>query len=468
MTARRRAPAVSRSELLAALLDLDDVFELGELVPERAPCGRPRIFPGYMYVLYGALISVFKSSRQTETELGSEQVWSFICEKVRSRFASDPAMWLPPGRPMKRHHYSYMRNRHLVDEGVLGEMLAGFRTAAAEDAKRLGMCDPGGDGSLTHPSLDRVVYADGKVVKPLYKAKAGTVRVDRQTGEIRTLRSDPDADLHITGSGEMAFGSKFVLASCRRPEPHSRVILDVASVPDKGGEAAKALESLHHVAPLLPGAQGVLYDGAFRGVHMQEVLSQLGLLPIVPVTAKAGGKRQRKPREERVVLIEAQVVRTPAGQETVQLYAQVGAIGIGELNEEGEVVFCRLERVAVKRRLNRGNGRYRFYVEYRLPADKGGGNVLVRIDTTPEDTARKLNRSEYVRGIPVDDPDYARLYPRRSDAESINRALDDSLWLRRAHSKGRLRQLFELMGFALMTNALAVYRHGRCALSRAG
>lgn len=468
MTARRRGPAVPKSEYVAALLELDAVYQLGELVPERAECGRPRIFPGYMYVLYNALLSVHTSSRKVEAEL--KATWDHVCLQVRRRFPTDLSMWLNPSRPMRRYHYSYLRNRMVVNDEVMAGLLDAFRRAAAAQACELGMCDPGGAGSLTHPSQDRVPYADGKVITPLYKAKPGTPRVNRATGEILgERRSDPDAHLHITGSGEMAYGNKFVLLSCRLPQPHARVVLDVASVPDVGGEAAVALDSLRAAMPLLPGAQAVLYDGAFRGVHMQVVLAELGLLPIVPVTAKAGGKRQRKPREERVVRIEAQVVDTPQGVEEVQLYARMGAIGIGELDEEGEVVFRRLDRLGVKRRQNRGDGRYRFYVEYRLPAEKWGGKtVRVRIDTTTEDATRKLNRSEYVRGIPMDDPDWERLYPRRSDAESINRALDDTLWLRRAHSKGRLRQLFELMGFALMTNALAVFRHGARALSRTG
>lgn len=467
MTARRRAPAVPRSEYVAAILGLDDIFELGQLVPEQPSYGRPRIFPGYMYVLYAVLMSVYQSSRKVEAELTSEATWEFICSEVRKRFPTDPSMWLKPSRPMRRYHYSYLRNRYLVDDLVLPDLLDRLRRLATEHAKELGMCDPGGDGSLTHPSLDRVLYADGKVVTPLYKAKPGTTRVDRATGEIREVRSDPDAHLHITGSGEMAYGNKFVLVNCRLPEPHARIILDVRSVPTPGGEAAEALESLRHVAPLLPGAQGVLYDGAFRGVHNQVLLSELGLVPIVPVTAKSGGKRVRKEREERVVRIEAQVVQTPKSSETLQLYARMGAIGLGELDENGDVVFRRLERVKVRRSPNR-DGTCRFYVEYRLPPDKGGGILRVRLDTTAEDKARKLNRSEHLRAIPTDDADWARLYPRRSDAESINRALDDTLWLRRAHSKGRLRQLFELIGFALMTNALAVYRHGRSALSRAG
>jgi hypothetical protein len=52
-----------------------------------------------------------------------------------------------------------------------------------------------------------------------------------------------------------------------------------------------------------------------------------------------------------------------------------------------------------------------------------------------------------------------RLYARRNDSESINRALDDTLYLGRAHSVGRQRQLVEVLGYALMVNSLALHRH---------
>jgi hypothetical protein len=72
-----------------------------------------------------------------------------------------------------------------------------------------------------------------------------------------------------------------------------------------------------------------------------------------------------------------------------------------------------------------------------------------------------LNRTENLRPIPPDDEDFARLYPRRNDAESINRHLDDTLWLGRAHSVGHARQHVNLLGFALMINSLARHRHHR-------
>lgn len=69
---------------------------------------------------------------------------------------------------------------------------------------------------------------------------------------------------------------------------------------------------------------------------------------------------------------------------------------------------------------------------YRTPS---GDVVLMRLDTTKQDKQRKLNRSENLRQIPPAGEDFKRLYGRRADAESINRALDDTLGLRRAHPK---------------------------------
>jgi hypothetical protein len=77
---------------------------------------------------------------------------------------------------------------------------------------------------------------------------------------------------------------------------------------------------------------------------------------------------------------------------------------------------------------------------------------------TDEDRARGFNRTEHLRAIPPSSADYSRLYPRRSDSEAINRYLDDTLWLTRAHSVGGPRQLVDLLGFALLVNAVALHR----------
>ncbi len=52
-------------------------------------------------------------------------------------------------------------------------------------------------------------------------------------------------------------------------------------------------------------------------------------------------------------------------------------------------------------------------------------------------------------------------YARRNDAESINRHLDDTMWLGRAHSVGHARQHVNLLGFAISVNSVALHEHRR-------
>ncbi|MDQ3575068.1 MAG: hypothetical protein M3404_09155 [Actinomycetota bacterium] len=110
------------------------------------------------------------------------------------------------------------------------------------------------------------------------------------------------------------------------------------------------------------------------------------------------------------------------------------------------------------RKRENANGTWRFYGEYRVPDDLGGGELRIRFDLTEEDIRRGFNRTEHLRPLPPSGADYKRLYPRRADAESINRALDDSMWLGRAHSLGGKRQLVDLLGFAMTVNSLALHR----------
>jgi hypothetical protein len=71
----------------------------------------------------------------------------------------------------------------------------------------------------------------------------------------------------MEGDGETAWGTKFVLVAARDENVHGRVILDVAWVPNHGGEARTAMDCFSRLAPLVPGAQGVIYDTALRSVH---------------------------------------------------------------------------------------------------------------------------------------------------------------------------------------------------------
>jgi hypothetical protein len=310
-----------------------------------------------------------------------------------------------------------------------------------------------------------MLYADGKVITPLFKARSEDRHLDKATGELRPRRHEPDGHLHFQGDGETAFGIKFVLVAVRTTDHRGRIIVDTEWVPTAGGEAATAMDCFERLAPLAPGAQGVIYDTALRGVHHQKLLRDLGLLPVNRVAAaKAAVKSPRRKggrRQEKSVHLEDKAISLPDGTErTLRLYGRGGALGLGELTDTGDVAFTELARTRTHRNADR-NGRYRWYNDYQLPERHGGGTLTVRLHGNNADRARKLNRTENLRPIAATDPDFARLYPRRNDAESINRDLDDTLYLRRAHSVGHARQHLNLLGYALVVNAVALHRYGR-------
>jgi hypothetical protein len=454
---------VGALEKVEALFANSALYELAELIPEpdRTGGGRPRHYPAFMALAFDALLSVFGSARQVEAEIAHPLVWELIRRTVN---AHRPDLVLP-GRPMRRHHHRYLRDRYLTDAPVLGALGDRHRRLAIDQAQQLGLLDPNGPGSYTHPHLSRMLYADGKVITPLFKAQSDDRRLDKTTGELRVPRHEPDGHLHFQGDGNTAYGIKFVLVAVRSTDHRGRIIVDTEWVPTPGGEAATAMDCFARLAPLAPGAQGVIYDTALRGTHHQRLLRDLGLLPVNRVTAaKASANTPRRGdgrRQPKSVHLEDKTITDPTGRShTLRLYAQDGALGLGELTDTGALTFTPLERIRTHRNADK-SGRYRWYNDYRLPDRYGAGTLTVRLHGNDQDTARKLNRTENLRPIPQADPDFARLYPRRNDAESINRDLDDTLYLRRAHTVGHARQHLNLLGYALVVNAVALHRHRR-------
>jgi hypothetical protein len=199
----------------------------------------------------------------------------------------------------------------------------------------------------------------------------------------------------------------------------------------------------------------VIYDTALRGVHHQKLLRELGLLPLNRVTAAEKGakdpRRAKGRRVEKSVHVEDKDILVDGVETRISLYTRGGAVGLAEPDETGDLVFSALRRTRTRRTQDR-NRLFRWYNDYELPNSLGGGEITVRLHANEHDKARGLNRTENVRPIPQSDPEFARLYARRNDAESINRALNDTLYLGRAHSVGRRRQLVEVLGYALTVN----------------
>ena len=215
--------------------------------------------------------------------------------------------------------------------------------------------------------------------------------------------------------------------------------------------------------PQVPGTQAIVYDTALRGIHHQKILRELGIVPVNMVAAAemfASKTLKRKiKRREKTVHVEDKDVRIPDGSTvTLRLFSEAGAIGLMRPTEAGELEFVRLVRKRTHR-MRADSGLYRWYNDYRLPEHMGVGQITVRLHQNDADRKRRFNRTENVRPIPPSDPDFPRLYGRRNDSESLNRSLDDSLFLGRAHSLGWRRQQVEVLGWAVMVNALTMARH---------
>ncbi len=187
------------------------------------------------------------------------------------------------------------------------------------------------------------------------------------------------------------------------------------------------------------------------------------LIPVGPVAAAKGGRSSGQPRVEKETPYGPVPVLRPDGKtrDSVEVHLRQGQPGIVELNANAEPVFTELVRLSTKRRYRVKDGTYRWYNVYEVPASHGGGTLMLRLDAIADDVARKFNRAENLRPFSPSDPDYQRLYPRRADAESINRFLDDTCWLGRAHSVGWQGQLLDLVGFGLLLNSVALWRHRR-------
>jgi hypothetical protein len=286
--------------------------------------------------------------------------------------------------------------------------------------------------------------------------------VDRRTGEIVAARHDPDAAVQIEGGGNEVYGIKFVVVSARSDA--GRVILEIRHVPHakgEGGEAAVALRVFDEVAPLAPGIIGVIWDMALRGVHINTLMRKLGWLTVARVAAKERRHRRGQRGGFRVpksAFVEAQDLKLRDGTiRKVPLYAVDGALGIGELNDRGERIFRPLRRVRTQR--YPGGRGWRWYNQYALPDEFAKREINVRLHGDDSDAKRRFNRAENLRAIAPSDPDFDRLYALRPDAESLNRSIEDSLYLKKAHSVGRHRQEADFLGFALMTNSLTLARH---------
>ncbi|AFV14791.1 MULTISPECIES: hypothetical protein [Mycobacterium] len=429
-------------DTIEAVASHEVIYQLAAILPvhEAGTPGRRPHYPPWVHVLHKALAGVLGSHSKAARAMAHPVYWRSIRHHAATHSAPRP-----PRRPPQRWHHNYAQR--LLDDHT-NELLNAFRPLARRLATELGCLAHTAPVSHTNPARGQYVVGDGTVVAaPVRKATAD--RWAEQGGRhvhagIEVQNGDNDS--------EFRWGTKFVLIGTRPNNiRNNRMVLDVDAVPSGkgyGGEARVAIDMIDRVvADPDVRCDGVCYDGAFRGIHIDHAMKH-GLTVLSPIHDGT-----RKPAA-------LAPLDCPCG-EVHELWTEDGRICERQILDTGEkhLQACPVGKIFSRRN---ADGSHRWYIEFATPSC--GTVHRQRIDTTDDDRKRGYNRAEHLRQhIKTDDGDsvYDRCYGWREDSESLNNTLDRTLYGGRMIAYTAVRQLAVMLGFALGRNAIAAYLHRR-------
>ncbi|MED5813610.1 hypothetical protein VST63_14710 [Mycolicibacterium sp. 050232] len=423
-----------------AVASYSAVYAISELIPDRPPNtpGRPAHYPAWVSVIHKVLHGAFGSANHASRIMANPEYWDIIC-----RHAAIHGKTARP-TPPRRHHHTYAQDR--LDAHV-DDLHRGLLDTAATLARQLGCLNPDAPVSRTNPTRGQFVVGDGTVVAA--PERKSTIEKKAADG-----KSTVNAHLEVQNGDdkpEFRYGTKFAIMSTRPDTTRNlRVVLDTAPVPPgKGykGEAGVALAMLDRLTarPQLR-IDGICYDGAFRGTHIDHAM-KAGLTVLVPPHA---GTAKPTP----LTTIDCGCGDTHA------LWTDEGRLHERAILDTGETHLQPLPIAKVYARRNRA-GIYRWYIDF---ATTCGTVHHQRIDTTGDDTKKNYNRAEHLRQhtkTENGDSVYDRCYGWREDAESLNNTLDRTLYGGRMTAHTATRQHSVMIGFALGRNAIASFIHQR-------
>ncbi|MFD0367741.1 hypothetical protein [Streptomyces sp. NPDC127114] len=472
-TVSRRVRDVARFEdlyrLAAALED--------EPGPRR---GRPPHYPPYVYVLFLALRGIHGSARYCAGDLQDATVWNTVREGVAHHLGSDEARRLPQAGP-SRHQWQHAQRKLLVPR--LEALNASFAELALTQALRQGLLPADARRCWSGPRRHQLIAGDGTVAKSPTLSTT-PYSVDPTTGEIRRHRVDPasswqkeggadrkHAPGQQTGRGEtshqnepdgreekeekdeaMVLGTKFVVFSTRHRGYFRRVFLNYSHVPhdQEGGEAAVALELACGILDAADGCMGVLYDGAFRGMH-RDVIARRGRLLI---------NKQHKGTKPRYI-------RTVGYRRCRhELWSSAGRVHERAYLDDGTSALVPLPVRKLERRASAHT--HRWYHLLTIPCPRGPHvhREPVGVTTAPgergdgqSDAETGFHRAEHLLQIPDDTAVHQQLYGGREDTEAGFSQFDRSLWNRRMIAFGAEAQSLVVLSFLLAQNATSAARY---------
>ena len=400
---------------------------------------RTRRHPLAMHLAYGSMARIYRSANRLDAELLSGDTWQRVVERYNAGSAAHPrGIEMRPATPaLLADTYRHVRDQLTTEENLETLQLA-FTTHSVALAQRIGLLVPTG-GSRTRPHPQRTIYGDGTVVRPLYN------RAERG-------RQDPDAEEHTRHDGQI-YGNNLVAIAVRGEIAQQRVILAVGRVQQRGREADEAVRLIRQVHAVAGDAiQAVVYDGAFRGVHHEILMSEMGLIVVNKVHA---GRRAGEERVHRQIPLgpSRHVVHGRTCEHT--LIAQNGSVHEASFDDGGALVLSEALPRRQVRRYQRGGGGWRFSVGVVVPCPKG--TYVTWISPHPQPGERGHGRPDQLRLLPESDPHFQRLYGLRNDSESINSGYKRTLIVDRAAARGWRRQVIDLLSWGIATNSVALH-----------
>jgi hypothetical protein len=421
--------------------------------------GRPPDFPPVVLLIVGICARKWGGFEEAEAEFRDDEMWQIVLDAHAADYPEFENF--RPGHYPTYHHYRRWRRKFGISGGLVDDLREGFERSSAAQALDMGMLDEHGSGSTTHMDRSRMANGDGVVLQSLYGTSPDDVFLDPDTGEKWQPRSDPDARRYPYKSSkrpaktdeddrDVILGTMWVTTHANTGRELERVTLTVDYFPQgaPGGEAAIAVEAIKRIKRRAPGMQGVCWDKALRGVHIDALLAER-IQPVVKVALEDDAPRERG-------IGQYVVKRNGVRIGEIDLWA-VGGKACMHRRLRGEDHFVPLIKKQIKFRDN-GTQPPAVYQVAELPHDPlvplrlRGGRVRFRHDNHGPEQNPDLNRAEVLRTVAEADDDWDDLYHDRPGSESDNERDQHHLPRRRAPSRGASNQQVDLICLELGHN----------------
>lgn len=351
--------------------------------------------------------------------LHQADTWDQILRELRRIFPDDPLL-APgariPSRDICRHMNDRIKRNHVAELDSLN-----FRQSCSfASVMGLGI----NEGTWLEPSTGAALTGDAFVVRSMCNYGPQDVAYNPRTGEVQQRRHTKGAHFHRTGDNRDLHGHLFAHLSARTGEsleeityairPVGKTLEAIHQDERQDSESAVVVELAEQIQHACGGFAMIHYDKALRGAAIEQ-LWRLLLHPLIGVYDKSGLSTEKVPLGEHTLQKSKRKVQVVAWQGAACIVGRDG--GFVKLN--GSSIYTRVNKYK-----NSVYGVFRIPEGTACDTSLWGDEFRVLL-TTPAGTTAL--RGEYLRPLVPGGEKWNKVYGRRSNAESLNSLLLNSL-----------------------------------------